>query len=82
MAVSAFMLHMPLIILLVGLVYVVEVCSVALQVGYFKATKGKRLFKMAPIHHHFELCGWSETRVVTVFSIVTALLCLVAYLGI
>ncbi len=81
-AVSAFMLHMPLIILLVGLVYVVEVCSVALQVGYFKATKGKRLFKMAPIHHHFELCGWSETRVVTVFSIVTALLCLVAYLGI
>ncbi len=80
-AVSAFSLHIPLIILLVGLIYVIEVCSVILQVTYFRATKGKRLFKMAPIHHHFELCGWSETRVVTVFAIVTALLCLVAYLG-
>jgi len=81
-AVSAFMLHMPFIILLVGFIYVLEVCSVILQVGYFKMTHGKRLFKMAPIHHHFELCGWSETRVVAVFSIVTALLCLLAYLGI
>ena len=81
-AVSAFMLHMPFIILLVGFIYVLEVCSVVLQVGYFKLTHGKRLFKMAPIHHHFELCGWSETRVVAVFSIVTALLCLLAYLGI
>ena len=53
-----------------------------MQVTYFKATGGKRIFKMAPIHHHFELCGWSETRVVAVFSIVTALLCLVAYAGI
>ena len=58
------------------------VLSVILQVGYFKMTGGKRIFKMAPIHHHFELCGWSETKVVTVFSIVTALLCLVAYAGI
>ena len=81
-AVSAFMLHIPFIILLVGFIYVLEVCSVVLQVGYFKMTHGKRLFKMAPIHHHFELCGWSETRVVAVFSIVTALLCLLAYLGI
>lgn len=81
-AITAFSLHMPLIILLVGLIYVVEVCSVVLQVSYFKATRGKRLFKMAPIHHHFELCGWSETRIVAAFSIVTALLCLVAYLGI
>ena len=81
-AVSAFMLHMPFIILLVGFIYVLEVCSVVLQVSYFKLTHGKRLFKMAPIHHHFELCGWSETRVVAVFSIVTALLCLLAYLGI
>ncbi len=81
-AITAFSLGMPLIILLVGLIYVVEVCSVVLQVSYFKATKGKRLFKMAPIHHHFELCGWSETRIVAAFSIVTALLCLVAYLGI
>lgn len=81
-AISAFMLRMPLIILLVGFIYVVEVCSVVLQVGYFKMTHGKRLFKMAPIHHHFELCGWSETRVVAVFAIVTACLCLLAYLGI
>jgi phospho-N-acetylmuramoyl-pentapeptide-transferase len=81
-AASAFMLHMPLIVLIVGIIYVAEVLSVVLQVSYFKATHGKRLFKMAPIHHHFELCGWSETRVVAVFSIVTALMCLIAYLGI
>jgi phospho-N-acetylmuramoyl-pentapeptide-transferase len=53
-----------------------------MQVTYFKMTGGKRIFKMAPIHHHFELCGWSETRVVAVFSIVTALLCLVALFGV
>ena len=51
-----------------------------LQVGYFKLTKGKRIFKMAPLHHHFELCGWSETKVVAVFSIITAMLCLVGLL--
>ena len=79
---TALVLQNPLIILLVGFVYLVEVISVMLQIVYFKKTKGKRLFKMAPIHHHFELCGWSETRVVAVFSIVTALLCLVAFLGI
>ncbi len=78
---SAFMMQMPLFIPLVGLIYLVEVLSVIMQVSYFKATGGKRIFKMAPIHHHFELCGWSETRVVAVFSIVTAILCLVAYLG-
>ena len=61
--------------------YMVEVLSVIIQVTYFKRTGGKRIFKMAPIHHHFELCGWSETRVVAVFSIITAILCLVAYLG-
>ena len=60
----------------------VEVISVILQVTYFKKTGGKRLFKMAPIHHHFELCGWSETRVVAVFSIVTAILCLIALMGV
>ena len=75
---AAYMLQMPIFIILVGLVYLVEVLSVILQVTYFKKTGGKRIFKMAPIHHHFELCGWSETRVVAVFSIVTALLCLVA----
>lgn len=78
---SAFMMQMPLFIPLVGLIYLVEVLSVIMQVTYFKATGGKRIFKMAPIHHHFELCGWSETRVVAVFSIVTAILCLLAYLG-
>lgn len=72
----AYMLQIPWIILIVGLIYLVEVLSVMIQVTYFKKTKGKRFFKMAPIHHHFELCGWSETRVVAVFSTVTALLCL------
>ncbi len=79
---TAYMLQMPLFIIIVGFVYLVEVFSVALQVGYFKISGGKRIFKMAPIHHHFELCGWSETRVVFVFSIITALLCLVALTGI
>ena len=53
-----------------------------LQVGYFKLTGGKRLFKMAPLHHHFELMGWSETRIVAVFSIITTILCLIALMGI
>lgn len=75
---AAYMLQMPIFIIIVGAIYLIEVLSVMLQVSYFKLTKGKRIFKMAPIHHHFELCGWSETRVVAVFSIVTALLCLVA----
>ncbi|MEQ2563416.1 phospho-N-acetylmuramoyl-pentapeptide-transferase [Ventrimonas sp. CLA-AP-H27] len=78
---SAFMMQIPLFIPIIGLIYLVEVLSVIMQVSYFKATHGKRIFRMAPIHHHFELGGWSETRVVAVFSIVTALLCLVAYLG-
>ena len=77
----ALMLHMPLFIVIVGLIYLVEVISVILQVGYFKLTHGKRIFKMAPIHHHFELCGYSETQVVAAFSIVTALLCLVGIMA-
>ena len=81
-AAAAIMMQMPLFIVIVGLIYLVEVLSVMMQVTYFKATGGKRIFKMAPIHHHFELCGWSETRVVAVFSIVTALLCLVALFGV
>ena len=80
-AASAYMMQMPIFIAIVGLIYLVEVLSVIIQVAYFKKTGGKRFFKMAPIHHHFELCGWSETRVVAVFSIITAILCLVAYLG-
>ena len=75
---TAYVLQMPLFIVIVGMIYLVEVLSVIIQVTYFKKTGGKRIFKMAPIHHHFELCGWSETRVVAVFSIVTAILCLVA----
>jgi phospho-N-acetylmuramoyl-pentapeptide-transferase len=73
---TAYMLRLPLFIVIVGLIYLVEVLSVMIQVSYFKATHGKRFFKMAPIHHHFEKCGW--TRIVAVFSIVTALCCLVA----
>lgn len=80
-AATAYMLQMPLFILIVALVYLVEVISVILQVGYFKLTKGKRLFKMAPIHHHFELMGWSETRIVAVFAVITTILCLIALLG-
>ena len=78
----AYALHMPLIIILVGIIYVIEAVSVIMQVGYFKLTHGKRIFKMAPIHHHFELCGWAETRVVAVFTIVTALACVIALVGI
>ncbi len=78
---AAYMLQMPLFILIVGLIYLVEVLSVMIQVTYFKKTGGKRIFKMAPIHHHFELCGWSETRVVAVFSVITAILCLIALLA-
>lgn len=78
-AATAYMLKMPFFILIVAFIYLAEVLSVIIQVTYFKISNGKRIFKMAPIHHHFELCGWSETRVVTIFSIITGLLCLVAY---
>lgn len=80
-AATAYMMQMPLFIAIIGLIYAIEVLSVILQVGYFKLTGGKRIFKMAPIHHHFELCGWSETKVVAVFSITTAILCLTAYMA-
>ena len=78
---TAYMLQMPIFIIIVGLVYLVEVVSVIIQVTYFKKTGGKRFFKMAPIHHHFELCGWSETKVVAVFSIITAILCLISLMA-
>ena len=77
----ALMLRMPLFIVIVGLIYLLEVISVMLQVGYFKLTHGKRIFKMAPIHHHFELSGFSETQVVAAFSIVTAILCLLGLMA-
>ena len=78
---AAYMLQMPIFIIIVGFIYLIEVLSVMIQVTYFKKTGGKRIFKMAPIHHHFELCGWSETRVVAVFSIITAILCLIALMA-
>ena len=80
-AATAYMMDMPIFILIVALIYWVEILSVMIQVTYFKLSGGKRIFRMAPIHHHFELGGWSETRVVAVFSIVTALLCLVGILA-
>ena len=78
----AFALNMPLILLLVGLVYIGETLSVILQVIYFKLTHGKRLFKMSPIHHHFEMCGWKEVKIVLVFTAVSAIMCLVAWCAI
>ena len=78
----AFALDMPLILILVGFVYICETLSVILQVTYFKLTHGKRIFKMTPIHHHFELCGWSENKIVAVFAAVTVLLCVLAFLGV
>lgn len=78
---TAYMLQMPIFILIIGFIYLIEVISVALQISYFKISGGKRIFKMAPIHHHYELCGWSETRIVAVFSIITAILCLIALLA-
>lgn len=79
---TAYMLQMPLFIAIVGLIYLVEVLSVIIQVTYFKLSGGKRIFKMAPIHHHFELCGWTETRVVAIFAIITAFLCIVGLVAI
>ena len=78
----AFALEMPLILILVGFVYICETLSVILQVGYFKLTHGKRLFKMAPIHHHFEMCGWKEVKIVIVFALVSCVMCVIAWLGV
>ncbi len=78
---TAYIMRMPFFLLIIAFIYVIEVLSVMLQVIYYKITGGRRLFRMAPIHHHFELCGWSETRVVAVFSSVTAILCMFAYLA-
>ena len=69
----AFGVNMPVLLLPLGVVYFAEILSVVLQVGYFKLTHGKRLFKMSPIHHHFEMCGWSEMKVCFVFSLVAAI---------
>ena len=78
----SFALDMPLVLILVGFVYICETLSVILQVGYFKLTNGKRLFKMSPIHHHFEMCGWKEERIVLTFAAVSAIMCLLGWLSI
>ncbi|MCD8090264.1 MAG: phospho-N-acetylmuramoyl-pentapeptide-transferase, partial [Clostridiales bacterium] len=80
-AAMAVRFKMPLFLLIVGIIYVCEAVSVILQVGFFKLTHGKRIFKMAPLHHHFEKCGYKETKIVTAFYIVTAIAVLVGFLA-
>ena len=81
-AALAFAYDMPLVLLLVGIVYICETLSDIIQVTYFKLTHGKRIFKMAPLHHHFEMCGWKETKVVAVFTAVSVIGCVIAYLAV
>ncbi len=78
-AVTAVTMQLELFLIIVAFVYLAEVCSVILQVAWFKTSGGRRLFRMAPIHHHFEMCGWSETKIVTIFAIVTTLLCMIGF---
>ncbi len=78
---TAYVMNMPIFIVIIGFIYAFEVISVIMQVSYFKLTHGKRIFRMAPIHHHFEKGGWSETKVVNVFTTITLLLCILAYAG-
>ena len=80
---ASFVLDMPMIIFLVGIIYLIEAASDIIQVGVFKLSGRKiRVFKMAPIHHHFEKCGWSEIKIVAIFSLVTAIFCTIAFFGI
>ena len=78
----AFALDMPLVLLLVGIIYIIETLSDIIQIGYFKLTHGKRFFKMAPIHHHFEKCGWSEKKIWVIFVGLTLIMCVAAYFGV
>ena len=78
----AFALDMPLILVLIGIIYIIEALSVIMQVLYFKATHGKRIFRMTPIHHHFEMGGWSEVKIFAVFVGITVLMCLLAWFGV
>ncbi len=78
----AFALDMPIILIIIGLIYFAEMFSVILQVLYFKATKGKRLFKMSPIHHHFEMSGWSEVKIVVIFSVFTMICGCLSYMAV
>ena len=81
-AALAFAYDMPLVLILVGIVYICETLSDIIQVGYFKLTHGKRIFKMAPLHHHFEMCGWKETKVVAVFTAVSTVFCVIAFFAV
>lgn len=78
----AFATNLPVILILTGFIYILETVSVILQVGFFKLTHGRRLFKMAPIHHHFEMCGWGEKKIVLTAAGLTAVLCLIAWQGV
>ena len=78
----AFALDMPLVLILVGIIYIMETVSVIMQVTYFKLTHGKRIFRMTPIHHHFEMVGWSEEKIFTVFVGITVLMCILAFIGV
>ena len=78
----AFAYDMPLILITLGIVYLWETLSDIIQVTYFKLSHGKRIFKMAPLHHHFEKCGWSEVKIVGVFASITVVFCILAYLGV
>lgn len=78
---AAFMINNPAIILVAGFIYIIESASVVIQVAYFKMTHGKRFFKMAPIHHHFEKGGWSELKIVGLFGAITVFMCVVAFFG-
>ncbi|SHI17767.1 phospho-N-acetylmuramoyl-pentapeptide-transferase [Clostridium intestinale] len=79
-ATVALLLKIPFIVVIIGAIYVIETLSVIIQVSSFKLT-GKRVFKMAPIHHHFEHMGWSETKIVTIFSIITVVVCFIGFLS-
>ncbi len=81
-AALAFAYDMPLVLLFVGIIYIAETMSDIIQVGYFKLTHGKRIFKMAPLHHHYEMCGWNEKKIVAVFSTISAIFCVLAFLGV
>ena len=85
-AATAYMMKMPLFILIVAFIYLMEIVTVMMQVTYFKITKkiygqGRRIFKMTPIHHHFEKCGYMETQIVAAFTVITAVLCLLGYVA-
>ena len=78
----ALYIRMPLILVIIALIPILETLSVVAQVAYFKKTGGRRLLKMAPLHHHFELSGWKENKVVSIFSVITLVLCIIALFAI